>query len=72
MDSANNLFQAFANSYYKALELVEAEKHELARTQYLLMLDYYTRILDHDFQESLVELMHEQLMKLYSELNNSR
>lgn len=69
MEDANNLFQAFANSYYKALEFMESDKHALAKTQYLLMLDYYTRILDHNFQESLVELMHEQLMKLYSELN---
>ncbi len=69
MEDANNLFQAFANSYYKALDLIESEKHELARTHYLLMLDYYTRILDNNFQESLVELMHEQLMKVYSELN---
>ncbi len=70
MESPTNLFQAFANSYYKALDLIDSEKHELARTQYLLMLDYYTRILDHNFQESIVELMHEQLMKVYGELNN--
>lgn len=68
MEDPNNLFQAFANSYFKAFDYLEDERTDLARTQYLLMLDFYQRILEHDFSESLKELMHEQLMKLYTEL----
>jgi len=61
------LFKAFSDAYVKALEYVDVERFELAKTQYLLMLEFHDRM-NNLGNNSLLEIANKNLREIFEKL----
>ncbi len=62
------LFKAFSDAYVKALEYLEDEKAELARTQYLKMLEFHGR-LSNLSANNLLQISNKNLKEIFERMN---
>ncbi|MBI4919025.1 hypothetical protein HY837_03785 [archaeon] len=62
------LFKAFSDAYVKALEYLEDEREELARTQYLKMLEFHGR-LNNSNAKNLLQISNKNLKEVFDRIN---
>ncbi len=62
------LFKGFSDAYVKALEYLDSEKHELAKTQYLKMFELHSR-LNNLGVKHLLEITNKNMRDVFTRLS---